>query len=203
MRDWFDGTSGVRLDLDPYLDDFDDRFWAAQGHGVWKLERQQHFRQPESKSWVAFSQGQWDEALRLLESNRGAIEDEYRQIAEAGISVQRVRVVEEPVVPYLQWELHSLHLRAQCGEHIRVVGPEQVKPFESAEPLPEIVTLGEATMYDLLYSEQGILEGGVRFTDPEVVGRCRTFIERMYATGEDLASYFERTVAGLQPPDGP
>lgn len=202
MLDWFDDSAGVRLEFGPYLEDFDSRFWAAHGNGVWKLERQQHFRQPESRSWAAFSRGEWNEALWLLESNRGAIEEEFHQMAEAGINVYRVRVVEEPIVPYLQWELHSLHLRAQCGEHIRVVGPEQVKPFESREPLPEIVTIGGTAMYQVLYSGQAILDGGIRFTDTDIIRRCQDFIERMYRTGEDLATYFARNVAGLAPPHG-
>jgi hypothetical protein len=200
MLDWFDDISGDRLQLTAYLEDFEQRFWVACG-GVWKLERQQHFRQPESKSWTAFSRGEWEEALQLLERNRSAIEDEFRQIAEAGISVTRVRVVEEPIIPYLQWELHSLHLRAQCGEYIRVVGPEQVN-FEPGDSLPEIVTLGGAVMYKLLYSEQGILEGAIRFTNPDIVQRCQAFIENTYEAGEDLASYFSRNVAGLKPPHG-
>jgi hypothetical protein len=202
MCDWPDDTSGVRLKLDPYLDDFEQRFWVARGQNVWKLERQQHFRQPESKSWSAFSRGDWDEAINLLERNRSAIEDEFRQVAEVGIMVRRVRVVETPIVPYLQWELHSLNLRAQCGEHIRVVGPEQIDQFEQREPLPEIVTLDGNAMYKIMYTDQGILDGAVQFTDPGIVGRCQGFIERLFDTGEDLATYFARNVAGLKPPDG-
>jgi hypothetical protein len=195
-----DDRSGERLELEAYLDDFDTRFWAVGADGVWKLERQQQFRQPESPSWVAFSHGEWDEALRLLESNRSGLEDEFRKISEAGSTVQRVRVVEEPIVPYLQWELHSLRLRAQCGENIRIVDPRQVAKFEPEKPLPEIVTLGSTVLYRLVYTNQGLLDGAVRFTDPDTVARWREFIERLYRDGEDLESFFDRSVAGLNPP---
>lgn len=197
-----DEVAGERLELDAYLDDFDSRLGAVHDGAVWKLERQQRFRQPESTSWTAFSQGHWVEALRLLESNRVGLADQFQQLAQARVSVQRVRVVEKPLVPYLQWELHSLHVRAQCGENIRVVGPAQVAPFEPEKPLPELVILGGSVLYKLVYTEQGILDGAVRFTDSELVGRCRGFIESLYESGEDLATFFARDVAGLTPPDG-
>ncbi|MFD2422141.1 DUF6879 family protein [Amycolatopsis pigmentata] len=191
---------GERLELEAYLDDFDARFWALGADGVWKLERLQHFRQPESPSWVAFSQGEWNEALRLLEGNRSGLEEEFRKVSEAGSTVQRVRVVEEPVVPYLQWELHSLRLRAECGENIRVVRPQQVAEFESDGILPEVVTLGAAVLYRLVYTTDGLLDGAVRFTDSETVTQWREFIQQLYADGEDLASFFEHSVARLKPP---
>lgn len=195
-----DDRSGERLKLEAYLDDFDARFWAVGADGVWKLERLQHFRQPESASWVAFSQGEWDEALRLLQSNRPSLEEEFRRISEAGSTVRRLRVVEEPITPYLQWELNSLRLRAECGENIRVASRQQVAEFEPDESLPEIVTLGDAVLYKLVYTGDGLLDGAVRFTDPDTVASWREFIEQLYADGEDLASFFERSVAGLTPP---
>lgn len=195
-----DDRFGERLEFEAYLDDFDARFWTSGAEGVWKLERRQHFLQPESASWVAFSQGRWGDALRLLEANRPGLEEEFRRISEAGFTLRRVRVVEEPVVPYLQWELHSLRLREECGENIRVVGPQQVAEFESHDTLPEIVTLSAAVLYRLVYTADGLLDGAVRFADLDTVTRWREFIERLYADGEDLTSFFSRNVAGFKPP---
>lgn len=196
-----DDAAGERLELEVYLDDFDKRFWAVREVGVWKLEREQHFRQPESPSWTAFAEGAWDEALRLLETNRSSLEQEFQKINESGVSVHRVRVVEEPIVAYVQWELHSLHLRAQCGENIRIVGPEQVSSFESATPLPEIVTLGTTALYRLVYTE-GLLDGAILFTHPDLVARCQQFVQRLFEVGEELPSFFTRAVANLPPPSG-
>ena len=59
----------------------------------------------------------------------------------------RGRVVEEPITAYLQWELHALRIRDQCGGSLRIVGPDQVAEFEHDASLPEIYTLGATVMY--------------------------------------------------------
>ncbi|WP_093415337.1 DUF6879 family protein [Saccharopolyspora flava] len=192
---------GERLELDAYLDDFDARFADARG-AVWKLERRQHFRQPESESWTAFSEGNWDRALQLLERSGPGVAAEYRTIADSGLSVHRVRVVEEPIVPYLQWELHSLRIREQCGEHINVVSADQVASFEQDEQLPEIVTLGDAVLYQLIYTDDGILDGAVRVTERAVVEEQQRFVRALFARGEPLERVFSRRVVDLPPPHG-
>lgn len=200
MLDVVDKIPGEWLGLNDYLEDFGDRFLEAGTLGVWKLERRQHFRQPESESWTAFSRGEWKEALNLLENNRSNLENEFRDISEAGFDVHRVRVAEEPITPYLQWELHSLHIRAQCGEKIRVISPQQITVLESENPLPEIVTLGKTVMYKLGYDDRGVLGGAERFMDPALVTPCREGIETLHEAGEDLESFFTQNVAGMAPP---
>ena len=170
------------------------------GQDSWKLERRQHFLEPGFASWEAFSRGDWDEALRLIKGERDYLQEFAQDNAQREVDLFRVRVVEEPLTPYLQWELHLLRLRAECGEKIRITGPEAVDALESAGPLPELLTLGNATTYRILYTDQGVLDGAVRFTDPGVTSRCRQFIQDLYSAGEDLSSYFTRKVLHLPPP---
>jgi hypothetical protein len=200
MHELFEPADVERLPLDAYLDDFERRFWAITEHGFWKLERQQTFQEPGFDSWEAFADGRWDDALRLLEAERGGFEDYFARLAKQQIIFTRVRVVEEPIAPYLQWELHVLRLRETCGEQIRVIGPEKISRFEQERTMPELVTLGTDTMYQIRYDQQGVLEGALRSTDRAAITRCRTVIEDLYAEGEDLSSYFPRQVAPLAPP---
>ncbi len=198
--DHLDDSSGVRLSLDDYRVEFKDLQWTIAGQQSWKLEREQRFREPGFASWEAFSRGDWDEALRLIEEERDFLVEFSAKNAEKGIRLFRVRVVEEPIVPYLQWELHLLHLRAQCGERIRVVTEDRVGRYEATAPLPEVVTLGDSTLYRILYNAAGELDGAVRHSDPEVVAHWTGFMRDLYATGEDLGTYFRRVVAPLPPP---
>lgn len=191
---------GERLALRPYLEDFDTRFWSVRDSPIWKVERQQDFRQPESASWTAFDEGRWEDSLRLLEDNRPALQRQLDRIAAAGSAIRRVRVVEQRFVPYLFWELHSLRLRAQCGEDIRVIRPERVAALEPGRPLPEIVTLGDALTYRLIYDAQGVLDGAVRYTDPAINAGCRADIAALHRDGEDLESFFAREVANRDVP---
>ncbi|AQA12304.1 DUF6879 family protein [Streptomyces malaysiensis] len=195
-----DFARGDSLPLDAYRHDFRERQWTIDGQDSWKLERRQRFREPGFASWEAFARGDWDEALRLIEEERDYLREFSQQVESHRITLFRVRVVEEPIAQYLQWELHLLRLRAECGEKIRVVGPEQIADLERFEPLPELLTLGDHTTYRIRYTDEGILDGAVRFMDDATTARCRELTRDLYDAGEDLAPYFARAVAPLPPP---
>ncbi|WP_327337042.1 hypothetical protein OG384_12595 [Streptomyces sp. NBC_01324] len=191
---------GQRLGLDDYSEDFGRHFWRSGSEGFWKLERQQSFQEPGVESWEAFRKGHWDESLTLIEGQRGHYEEYLRRIAGSGFALHRVRCVEEPISPYLQWELHLLHLKAQCGEDTRVLGRDGILGYEAQHPLPEVVVLGSSVMYEVLYDGDGKLAGGIRFDDPRDISRWRKTIQEMHWAGEPLDEYFTRRVTQLPPP---
>lgn len=191
---------GERLVRDVYKRDFRERYEAIHHGDSWKLERRQHFEEQGSASRDALSRGDWAEALRLIDARRedllaSALDDERRDSR-----FHRVRVVEKPLTPYLQWELHSLRQRAEYGEKIRTVDVETVAPSESDRILPELVILGGHTLYEVLYTESGAPCGAVRYTEPEIVGIWESYIKELYRAGEDVQSYFAREVMHLPPP---
>jgi hypothetical protein len=200
MRDLPGGAVGERLELAAYYADFEQRFWATAEPGFWKLERQQFFKEPGNESWEAFAKGDWRESLRILDAGRDDMRDYYRRIDECGFVTRRVRVVEEPIVPYLQWELQVLRMRDEFGGTVHVVGPDQIAEFEHDAPLPEIYTLGSAVMYQAVYDDDGVLESARRFVDRELVVRCQRFIQDLYEIGQPLRGFFADHVAALPPP---
>ncbi|MEV4478383.1 DUF6879 family protein [Micromonospora coxensis] len=202
MRELLDDDAGEPMTREDYLAEFWQRFWTVDEVGFWKLERRQHFREPGYDVWEAFARGDWDESLRRLEGDRAEIEAEHRRMAEQGVRVSWVRVVEPPLSAYVQWNLHVLRVREQCGSGVRVVGHPQVAPLEASGPLPELVALGTGLMYDVLYDRSGTLDGARRHTDARLIGRCRQVIADLYAAGEPLRDYFAREVAGLPAPAG-
>ena len=200
MPDLLAGVTGERMELDVYYADFEKNFWAITEPGFWKLERQQFFQEPGYDSWEAFMRGDWDESLRILEAGRQDMLDYHRRIQEHRFVARRVRIVEAPIIPYLQWELHALRIRDQSGGAVRIVGPDVVTEFESSAPLPEIYTLGPSVMYQALYDADGVLESALRFDDRDLVLRCQQLIQALYQQGQPLESYFETHVAPLPPP---
>lgn len=200
MRELLGQDPGELLALDDYWADFEQRFWKTGPPGFWKLERQQTFKEPNDQGWQAFAAGRWQESLRILNARRPEFGDYYRRIAEGGFATRRVRVVQEPLTAYLQWELHVLRLRHEYGGLTRVVGPDRVALAETDGPLPEIYTLGTDVMYEAIYDADGVLEAARRWRNPVVVARCQEFIESLYADGEPLDDYFTRAVAPLEPP---
>lgn len=166
-----------------------------------KLERMQHFEEPHDPSWQVFVAGNWDEALRLDELERANVQKMFADFTRQGASWYRVRVVEFPITPYLQWELHGLKLRVECGEHIRIAPVDALASYEANGSVPEILVLGSVVMYEILYNKNGAPYGSRRITDPEVIRRSREEIERLYEAGEDFMSFFNREIAHLPPPD--
>lgn len=195
-----DQSTGTRLPRDAYRREFRERQWRIPGQESWKLERRQHFKEPGFASWEAFSRGAWREALHLIEEERDYLREFSAEATRLGIDLYRVRVVEFPIDPYLQWELHLLRLRAECGELIRVIGPEVVKPYENTHPLPELVTLGETTLYQVIYDDNGVSDGAIRYSDTTTVRHWTSFIRDLFSKGEDLQPFFDREIAPMPPP---
>ncbi len=181
-----------------YLDD-SNQYWP-QIDRFDKLERIQHFRQPEDASWRAFAAGRWADSLELSELNRPEVVAEFAEDARLGYNSYRVRVAEFPIDPYLQWEMHRFRIRVECGENIRIVGPEAVARFETGGIVPELICMGSLAMYEVLYDETGKLAGGRKFTDPELIASCLAEVQALYARGEDFWTFFEREVKPLPPP---
>jgi hypothetical protein len=191
---------GERLTRDVYRRDYRERDEAIRNGNSWKLERLQHFEEVGSPSRDALRRGDWQGALRLIEERHDALRDEALHDRRRGSVFHRVRVVEEPLTPYLQWELTSLRQRAQYGQRIRVVLASAVADSESHGLLPELTILDERTLYRVLYTDEGVPNGAVRYTDPGVVTPWVEYLRELYEIGEDVHSYFDRAVAHLPPP---
>ncbi|SOD60650.1 hypothetical protein SAMN06297387_102201 [Streptomyces zhaozhouensis] len=195
-----DPALGTRLALDPYRADFAEIDNAVRDRSSWKFERLQHFEEQDDPSRDALTEGRWEDALRLLEAEHDDWLAAARREEERRAPFHRVRVVEEPLTPYMQWESHALRVQAKAGKGIRVIGADRVREWEPAGPLPEVVVLGDLVLYEVLYTDAGVLDGCRRYTDPELIGRWTAFIQGLYEEGEDVVSYVDRYVAHLPSP---
>ncbi|MFJ2218086.1 DUF6879 family protein [Streptomyces sp. NPDC101062] len=197
----FEEHQGQRLLRADYGRDFQQRDEKITGRDSWKFERRQHFEELGSPSWEAFHRGDWTEALRLMAENGATYWAKVSQEdRERGSIFHRVRIVEEPLTPYLQWELNSLRIQAEYGLPIRVVSGDQLKALEATAPLPEIVVLGSQVLYEVVYTEAGLLDGAIRISDSGLIKSWESFIKELYEGGEDIISYVDRQVAHLPPP---
>lgn len=152
-------SRGGASHLDPadYLADFSVRYQDTSGI-FWKLERRQEFREPDVPSWNAAAAGDWLRALQLIEPMRAEVAAEFSAVP--GLQRRRIRIVERPVSPYLQWEMHVLRMRAEEGEIVRAVDAKHVRDREHRRPLPELVIIGGSVLYQILYTSNGTLAGG-------------------------------------------
>lgn len=192
---------GERLVSKEYKRDFRERDTVIHDGASWKLERRQYFEEQNSRSRDALTRGDWLEALRLLAEDRdivraNALEDESRRY-----TFHRVRIVEYPITPYVQWELHSLVQQDELGANrVRIVTVDKLADAEKTQQLPEIVVLGSRTLYNVIYSDSGVPMGSIRFTDEQHVNSWEQYIRSLFEIGEDIASYFAREIAPLPAP---
>lgn len=187
----------VWLDLGAYSDAYD----AAYEHIVfWKLERQQHYREPGVPSWEAFAAGDWPRALELNEQQRDAVRDKVREDAELKVESRRVRIVQKPITGYIQWEMQYFRLLAEAGESIRVVDAEKVRVRETKGLLPEVVVLGDRVLFEVVYDATGTAEGARRIDDPHVIRAAAAEIAELHEAGEPLLQFYRREIEPLPPP---
>lgn len=190
-------TPGPELDLDSYSDAYDE---AYENIIFWKLERRQSFREPGVPSWEAFAAGDWRLALELNERERENVAAKVAEDARLRVESRRVRVVDKPVTPYLQWEMQYFRLLAEAGEDLRVVDAAHVRHMEVERPLPEVVVLGDRLLFEVLYDATGTAYGARRIDSADVVAGAGREIADLHTTGEPLLDYFRREIASLPPP---
>ncbi|MEZ0072673.1 DUF6879 family protein [Planotetraspora sp. GP83] len=189
-------AEGTVLPLADYQAEFDEVYGGAEEE-VWKLERAQHFHESDVASWRAAAEGDWPRSLALIEEMRGPLTEMYRGLPR----FLRLRVVELPLTPYLQWEAHVFAIRVSAGEAIRVLPASAVARLEQMTTLPELVIFGPDLMYQVCYDEVGAASGARRITDARVVTPCRAAVISLYGEAEDLLPFFDREVAPLRPPE--
>ncbi|MGW3011382.1 DUF6879 family protein [Streptomyces sp. NPDC001219] len=199
MFDSFQGGTSERLDRPSYHEDF-RRHYEGGIRFLKKLERGQCFKERGFPSWEAFAAGEWDRALSLIEEKREIYAAQFRKAAELGILERRLRVVEFPVTPYVQWELFVLRLRVELGDNIRVMDARKISDVEADHLVPEVVILGDEVMYEVVYDDDGNAAGANRITDHVTIEETSEGFDALYHRGEDFTEFFDREIAPLDPP---
>jgi hypothetical protein len=200
-----DHTTGETLDNEAFYDDFTSHFWSCDQ--FWKLETAQHFAEPGNPSWDAFNQGNWGKALELHTARTEALLDYHEQCTEYGITTKRVRVVKQPVTPYLQWEMYLLVLRDATGGPIRILPGNQFTPFEKDcynRPMgpffPEVCGMDKTVMYEHLYDEHGVMYETIKYTDFDTITKFKHLTDTLYKDAEPIGPYFLRHIKPLPAP---
>ncbi|MDT0304258.1 DUF6879 family protein [Streptomonospora wellingtoniae] len=178
------------------------QYWSAYEHGgvFWKLERAQHFEEPGDASWEAFAAGDWEKSLELNEADRSDARAMAAKDREVGMETRRIRVVEHPVAPYLQWEMQFLRLLAEAGQSLRVVPAAAVAHLEDRAPLPEVVVLGGRVLFLVRYDSAGRACGAWRVDERDAIAAAVDELAGLFSSGEPLLDYFQRDIAPLPAP---
>ncbi|GAB1821878.1 DUF6879 family protein [Herbidospora sp. RD11066] len=193
MREIVHGAPGVMLDRRAYTTEFYGVYREMEGV-LWKLERAQHFHEPYSPSWVAWADGDWDRAMKLIEESAG----DFAADVVDSVELRRLRIAEQPLSDYLKWEFQVLRARAGVGERTRVLDASAVRHLERHGPLPEILILSRELMYEVLYDDIGAHVGGRRIIQKDVIATCLSDMENLYEQADELSRW--TSTASPSPP---
>ncbi|MBT3154260.1 hypothetical protein HTV45_25880 [Streptomyces sp. CHD11] len=199
MFDSFPRGASERLDRPTYHADLSRVYTGGIGF-LNKLERGQHFRERGFPSWEAFADGDWERALSLADERREDYAREIRRASDRGVTHRRLRVVEFPVTPYVQWELFVLRVRVDVGDAIKVIDARDISSIERNRLVPEVVILGDVVMYEVVYDEDGNAAGANRYTDSSLIRETNAGFDALYERGEGFHDFFAREIVPLAPP---
>jgi hypothetical protein len=113
-------VNSTRFDLDEFGAAFASA-WSRIESRFLKLECWQAYEESDAnESQTAYNRGDVAAARELLRREADADRALYEDVRRRGIEYARVRLVQEPLTPYLEYELLSYRIRADLGEHIEV-----------------------------------------------------------------------------------
>lgn len=160
--------SGRRLDLDAFGTCFLNA-WSRTESRFLKLECWQSYREREvTTSQAAYERGDVREAERLLRQESEAERSLYEDVERKGIDYARIRLVQEPLTPYLDYELVAYRIRVRIGENIEVVRCDPAMRLPDEDHFDFLIfDRHTALIHD--YGEIGLQSGGWMTHDATVI----------------------------------
>jgi hypothetical protein len=157
-----------RLDLDEFGSRFAEA-WSRLQSRFLKLECRQTYQERETnKSQEAYNKGEVSKAQELLQQEAEADRPLYEDVKTRGLDYARIRLVQEPLTPYLEYELMAYRIREDMGEAIEVVryGGEFSLPNDKYFDFL-LFDRHTALIHD--YGDEGRQSGGWLTTDSDVI----------------------------------
>jgi hypothetical protein len=154
------------------------RAWSRLQSRFLKLECwQRYWESEDNQSQAAYNSGDIDTARDLLRREAEVDRPLYEDVRSRGIEYARVRLVQEPLTPYLEYELLSYRIRVDLGENIEVVR------CDAGARLPDerhfdflLFDRGTALIHDYGTAKIGRQVGGWLTHEPDVIARLEQTI---------------------------
>jgi hypothetical protein len=157
-----------RLDLD----EFGSRFveaWSRLQSRFLKLECRQTYQERDTnKSQEMYNKGEIDKARELWRQEAKADQPLYAEVKSRGLDYARIRLIQEPLTPYLEYELMAYRIREAMGETIEVVRCAQDLNLPNDKYFDFLLFDRHAALiHD--YGDEGLQSGGWLTTNSDVI----------------------------------
>ncbi|MEV0402985.1 DUF6879 family protein [Actinoallomurus sp. NPDC050550] len=163
-------TDSARLDLEEFGKAFAGAWLQIESRFL-KLECWQTYRELEAnESQQVYERGDIESARELLRQEAELDRPLYEEVSRRNIEYARVRLIQEPLSAYLQYELLSYRIRADMGENIEVVrcDPALYLPDERHFDFL-LFDRHTALIHDYGAGEVGLQAGGWLTHEPSVI----------------------------------
>jgi hypothetical protein len=179
-----------RLDLDGWMSTFGS-LWERMEDRYFQFERLQTFQEPEDPSYRELVKGDMSSAVRLLDDSVARDAAFLISSCRRGIQYIRMRAVELPLTPYLEWEFKSYRVSARYGQMILVVDLTEHDRSGDFFRSHDFLLFDAATVLIHDYGQEGLLCGGWLIEDPATVGLYSDLAARLIPASVPLG-VFER-----------
>jgi hypothetical protein len=184
--------NSTRLDLTRFATEFAGA-WSKMGSRFLKVECWQTYREAEGNtSQEAYDRGDVEKARELLNHEAEADRPLYDDVEKRGIDYARIRLVQEPLTPYLEYELTSYRIREEMGENIEIVRrpPHERLPDEDHFDFL-LFDRSRALIHD--YGDTGSQSGGWGTSEPAVILRLEECALRLRRAATPLRQFLVDT----------
>ncbi len=183
-------VNATRLDLDEFSAAFASA-WSRIESRFLKLECWQAYQESDTnESQAVYNRGDTETTQHLLRREADADRPLYVDVQRRGIKYARVRLVQEPLTAYLDYELLSYRIRADLGERIEVV------VCEAGQRLPDeqhfdflLFDRHTALIHDYGTAEVGCQTGGWVTHQPDVIASLETIVTALRRQAVPLHQY--------------
>lgn len=193
--------TGRRLTLDEFGRQF-SKAWSRIEWRFLKLECWQAYQELDAnKSQEAYRRGDLDQAMELLRKEAETDRRLYDDIRSRGIDYSRIRLVQEPLSPYLDYELvayrvcpvtvrtvPAYRIRANVGEVIEVVRCDSTLSLPN-EDLFDFLLFDRHTALIHDYGDAGLQAGGWLTRDPEVLASLESRADELRQAAVPLEQF--------------
>ncbi len=183
-------ADATRLDLDGFGTAF-ARAWSRMSSRFLKLECWQSYQEQEANSsQAAYQRGDVEAARDLLRREAEQDRPLYADIAHRGIDYARIRLLQEPLTAYLEYELINYRIRADLGEIIEVVVCEPGRRLPDERYFDFLLfDRHTALIHDYGTGPVGHQTGGWLTGDPQVIAALETTAVDLRRRATPLARY--------------
>jgi hypothetical protein len=183
-------VSATRLSLDEFGVAFASA-WSRIESRFLKLECWQAYHESDTnESQAAYNRGDTEAARELLRREADADRLLYEDVRRRAIEYARVRLVQEPLTPYLEYELLSYRIRADLGERIEVVSCEPGRRLPDEQRFDFLLfDRRTALIHDYGTVEVGRQTGGWLTHQPDVITSLESVVTGLRRQAVPLQRY--------------